>query len=157
MSQCSSVMAGVFNESYRKEWWRYGWEHWQHNIGMLKASGRPGQTVLSILMRTGTWVQRLRGVKGGEWNWLLCCYSNIVVFPSYVIPATGPKEREASRCMIHEDYSLKVKTLCNYHQGPESLMNLSVQWGFFCVWNCRRCCGRRQEKCMMSGLPLKNV
>lgn len=104
--------------------------------------------------------QRFRGwevVRLGIETDCFATVSTCSIFLSYVIPATVAKEKEAFKWMNHEDYNLNVRMLCNYHQGSESLINLSIQWGFVCVQNFMRCGERRQEKCMMPSLPLRNL
>ena len=72
----------------------------------------------------------------------------------FVIPSMVPKERRASKWMIHVDFNLTEKC-CTII--PRDKNHLSIQSGFFSVQNCMKCCGRRQEKFMMPSLPLKNL
>lgn len=98
-----------------------------------------------------SWELARLGIESDDFAALSTCST------SYVIPATVPKEREAPKWMMYEDYNLTMRMLCNYHQGLESWINLSTRWGFIYVENCLRCGERKQEKFMMPSLPLKNL
>lgn len=147
-----------FTEKNGRNLW---WEYWQHSLRRLPASSERGQALSSAfrwcLGRTQKRrkVQKLGagkvGIESNDFATASTCSS------PYVIPATVPREREAPKWMIYEDYKLTMGMLCNYHQGLESWINRSTWWGFFYVEDCLRCGERRQEKFMMPSLPLKNL